>query len=302
MDIKTNVQDIRSQLQSEEDCRILQWLSDSDYSRPHNDNIHRRQNGTGQWLLNSEEYQSWLSASRQKLFCPGIPGAGKTILTAIVIDNLHTQSLDDPSVGVAYYYCNFKRQEEQTAVKILSCLLKQLCACQTSLPDVVKAVHKKYAAISDRPPLEDISVALQSVASIYSKIFIAIDALDECQLNERSLFISALFDLQSKAEVNVFATSRPIMEVEKLFNEYQSIDIVASPDDIYKYVDGHISQLPDFVQHTPDLQEEIKMEISASVQGMSVSDAHLAARLITAVTLIYIQVPLSTTLPRLTRG
>lgn len=268
MHIKTNVQDIRSQLQSEEDCRIMQWLSDTDYSRPHSDNILRRQKGTGQWLLNSEEYQGWLLASRQKLFCPGIPGAGKTILTAIVIDNLHTRSLDDPSVGVAYYYCNFKRQDEQTAVRITACILKQLCACQKSLPDVIKAIHEKHAAISTRPSLEDISVALQSVAGIYSKVFIAIDALDECQPTERSLFLSALFYLQSKAEVNVFVTSRPIMEVEKSFNECQSIDIVASPGDIYKYVDGHIFQLPDFVRHNPNLQEQIKMEISTSVQGM----------------------------------
>ncbi|OPB44314.1 hypothetical protein A0O28_0026320 [Trichoderma guizhouense] len=132
----------------------------------------------------------------------------------------------------------------------------------------MKAFHKKHAAISTRPSLDDISVALQSVASIYSKVFIAIDALDECQPTERSLFLSVLFNLQSKAEVNVFATSRPILEIEKLFNGCQSIDIVASPDDIYKYVDGHISQLPDFVRHNPDLLEQIKVEVSASVQGM----------------------------------
>ncbi|KAL5088041.1 hypothetical protein Trisim1_007209 [Trichoderma cf. simile WF8] len=268
MSIKTNVQDIRSQLQSDEDCKILEWLSDSDYSRHHNDNICRRQEGTGQWLLNSKEYQDWLSTSKQKLFCPGIPGAGKTILTAIVVDNLLIRSLDDSTVGVAYYYCNFKRQDEQTAVRIISCLLRQLCASQTPLPDVMKTFHKKHATISTRPSLEVISVALQSVASIYSKVFIAIDALDECQPTERSLFLSKLFDLQAKTEINIFATSRPILEIEKLFNGCQSIDIVASPDDIYKYIDGHISQLSDFVQHNPELQEQIKMEISASVQGM----------------------------------
>ncbi|KAL6837604.1 hypothetical protein V8C40DRAFT_230380 [Trichoderma camerunense] len=268
MSIKTDVQDMRSQLQSDEDRKTLEWLSDSDYSRQHNDNIFRRQKGTGQWLLNSREYKDWLSTSKQKLFCPGIPGAGKTILTAIVIDNLHTRSLDDSTVGIAYHYCNFKRQDEQTAVRLMASLLKQLCSYQRSLPDVVKAIHKKHTVNKTRPSLEDISVVLQSVASIYSEVFIAIDALDECQPKERSLFLSKLFDLQSKAEINIFATSRPILEIEKLFHGCQSIDIVASPDDIYKYVDGHISHLPDFVQHSPDLQEQIKTEISASVQGM----------------------------------
>ncbi|KAK4066325.1 hypothetical protein Trihar35433_6752 [Trichoderma harzianum] len=269
MGIKTDVQDIRSQLQSDEDCKILEWLSDSDYSRQHNDNIYRHQEGTGQWLLDSKVYQDWLSTSKQKLFCPGIPGAGKTILTAIIIDNLHTRSLDDPTVGISYHYCNFKSQDEQTAVKLMESLLKQLCSYQRSLPDVVKAVHKKHTGKKEkRPSLKDISNALQSVVSIYSKVFIALDALDECQPKERSLFLSELFGLQARAEINIFATSRPILDIEKLFYGCQSIDIVASPDDIYKYIDGRISQFPDFVQHNLDLQEQIKVEISASVQGM----------------------------------
>lgn len=223
--------------------------------------------------MNSKEYQDWLSTSKQKLFCPGIPGAGKTILTAIVIDNLHTRSLDDSTVGIAYHYCNFKRQEEQTAVSLMASLLKQLCSYQRSLPDVVKAVHKKHRVNKTRPSLEDISIALQSVASIYSKVFIAIDALDECQPTERSVFLSKLFDLQAKAEINIFATSRPILEVEKFFNGCQSIDIVATQDDVYKYIDGNISQLPSF-QHNPDLKDLIGMEISTSVRGMSVFDSN----------------------------
>lgn len=73
----------------EVDLKILNWLADSNYSSQHNDYLSRRQQGTGQWLLDSGEYQDWLSTDKQTLFCPGIPGAGKTILTAIVVENLH---------------------------------------------------------------------------------------------------------------------------------------------------------------------------------------------------------------------
>ena len=60
------------------------------------------------------------------LFCPGIPGAGKTILTSIVVDDLTTRFSNDPSVGIAYVYCNFRRRDEQKAEELFASLLKQL--------------------------------------------------------------------------------------------------------------------------------------------------------------------------------
>jgi hypothetical protein len=39
--------------------------------------------------------------------CPGIPGAGKTVLAAITIDHLSKKELSS-SVGLAYIYYNYK--------------------------------------------------------------------------------------------------------------------------------------------------------------------------------------------------
>jgi len=60
---------------------ILDWLRPVDYTSQQNDFITRRQQGTGQWLLCSPEFQEWKSIQGQTLFCPGIPGdGGKTII------------------------------------------------------------------------------------------------------------------------------------------------------------------------------------------------------------------------------
>jgi hypothetical protein len=57
---------------------ILEWITPIDYAAQQNDFIARRQPGTGQWLLDSAEFQEWLKDKERTLFCPGIPGAGKT--------------------------------------------------------------------------------------------------------------------------------------------------------------------------------------------------------------------------------
>jgi hypothetical protein len=46
----------------------------------------------------------------ETLFCPGIPGGGKTILTSVVIDNLQRKFRKRKDVAsIAYLYCNFRR-------------------------------------------------------------------------------------------------------------------------------------------------------------------------------------------------
>ncbi|KAJ4855375.1 ankyrin repeats (3 copies) domain-containing protein [Trichoderma breve] len=77
------VKRIESKITSKEDIEILEWLTPVNYGLQQSDCFQRRHPGTGQWLLNSAEYQEWLHTSQQTLFCQGIPGSGKTILTSM---------------------------------------------------------------------------------------------------------------------------------------------------------------------------------------------------------------------------
>jgi Cdc6-like AAA superfamily ATPase len=261
---------IRSKLDKREDLEILNWITPIDYGPQQTDYIRRRQAGTGQWLLDSAEYRTWLNISKQTLFCPGIPGAGKTILTSIVIDDLSTRLQNDPSTGVAYIYCNFQRQDEQKISNLLASLLKQLAESQPSLPGSVKGLYDHYVAKRMLPSLEETSRALQSVAALYSRVFIIVDALDECQVSDgcRARLLSEIFALQAKTGANIFATSRRISNIEKEFEGSTLLEIRASEEDVRRYLGGHVLQLPGFVTHRPKLQEEIMAAIVKAVDGM----------------------------------
>jgi hypothetical protein len=52
---------------------IVDWLTPIDYASQQSDFISRRQEGTGLWLLESDEFQEWLGQSKKTLICPGIP-------------------------------------------------------------------------------------------------------------------------------------------------------------------------------------------------------------------------------------
>jgi Cdc6-like AAA superfamily ATPase len=229
--------------------------------------------------LNSEVFQTWSKTEGSTLFCPGIPGAGKTILTSIVIDYLNKSlrqkdiqeyvNESDNSFGIAYVYCNFRQQKTQTAEDLLLSLLKQFAQGISPLLDCVQNLYNIHEAEQTRPSLEEIGEALNATASWYKTAYIVVDAIDECQSgNCRQMFLKAILDTQSKASANLFVTSRFIPDITKRFSQSASLEIRASEGDIQRYLEGHMKKLDYFDEWSPKLQEEIKTIISNAVDGM----------------------------------
>jgi hypothetical protein len=258
--------------QTDANQKILIWLSTTDYGAQQSDIFSGRQEGTGRWLLDSGEFQRWSNGDRQTLFCQGMPGAGKTIMASTVVDHLYTEYQSDHSIGIAYLYCNFRRQHEQRPAGLLASLLKQLIQGLSSVPKSVKCLYERHRLNQTRPSFKEISKEFHSVVDNYSKAFIIIDALDECQVSDRGRqrLLSEIFNLQAKTNLSLFATSRFIPEIEKEFEGCVTLEIRASDEDVRRYIDGHMSLLPSFVFRNPDLQDEVRTEIVKSVDGMYV--------------------------------
>ena len=247
---------------------ILDWITPIDYALQQSDFITRRQAGTGQWLLDSAEFKAWVETDKRTLFCPGIPGAGKTILTSIVVEELFTRFENDGNISIAYLYCNYRRQHEQNLEDLFASLLKQFVQEQPTIPDSVKMLYDRHKDKRTRPSLDEILGILQTVAAAYSRVFIIVDALDECQISDgcRQRFLSGLFNLQAKCRANLFATSRPISSIEKEFEGNSKLEIRASEEDVRRYLEGHIFRLPGFVARSLELQEEIKTDIIKAIR------------------------------------
>ncbi|KAK8131917.1 hypothetical protein PG999_000090 [Apiospora kogelbergensis] len=272
--IDLNLRDVKEQVQAVQDerdrAKILEWLTIIDYAQQQNDFISRRQPGTGEWLLESPEFQSWLSEGEKTLFCPGIPGAGKTIQTSIVIHHLNNRFLYDTSVGIAYIYCNFQRQAEQTVEYLLLNLIKQLAMSQHPLPSSVKDLYERHRTRNTRPLLEEISATLAAISTSFSRTFIIVDALDECQDAGmvQSRLVSELLSLQKRAGLNLFITSRYIPSITERFSSSLTVEVRPSHEDIWTCLQSGMSQLPDFVQIDESLKDEIKTEIEEAMEGI----------------------------------
>lgn len=57
---------------SSEERDLVNWLSPLDFFSKQSDALSRRQEGTGRWLLESNEFRSWLDTAGRVLWCPGM--------------------------------------------------------------------------------------------------------------------------------------------------------------------------------------------------------------------------------------
>jgi hypothetical protein len=244
-------------------AEIMDWLCVADYSKQQNDIYARRQEGTAVWFLEAEEYLAWVRGSTHTLVCPGQPGAGKTIMAATVVHELlHTE--DVTSVGIAYLFCNYKRQHEQDAYHFLAALSRQLLYRMETVPGFLMDMYTRHKTRNTRPSQGELKDVLSFLAGAFKKVYIVIDALDECEKDVCSGLLSIIRWLQVHNNMSLLITTRPLREVLDHVPSCPVLEVRASESDVDLYLRARMQTLPKDLA----LQEEIITAIVSAVDGM----------------------------------
>ena len=212
---------------------------------------------------------AWVSGKGSALLCWGLPGAGKTILTSLMIDELATRYRNKPDIAIAHVYLEHRQQDGQKIEHIFESLLRQLVSGQPAVPDTLRSLYEDHKADGSRPAFNEISQNIRLMAASYAKIFIVIDALDEFPAGgRRERLLDEIFNLQADCSANIFCTSRPIPEITEKFG--QALEVRARAQDVRTYLESQIVHLPAFVARSQGLREHIKNEIVKAADGMYV--------------------------------
>lgn len=265
--IQSGIDAIRQQHNSAKHRSLLEWTSASDYLDQQSDIIKRREQGTGQWFIDSPEVSRWLNEPKATLFCPGIPGAGKTMIAAITIDYL-LDTMQHSTHGVAYVYCNYKTQQEQDVCAILAAIMKQLILGRPSAIEHIDCLHQKYIDRGTKPSLDEITNALRGVLAHYPYVCVVVDALDECQNTTRRQFLAKLRDLQAGSDVRLMVTARFILDIENTFRTALKLEVQARREDVKSFIAGQTYRLATCIKRSAALQDMVQENILNAADGM----------------------------------
>ena len=145
------------------------------------------------------------------------------------------------NIAVACFYFDFAAQREQSPTDMLGSLLKQIVNGLAEIPrEVVEGYcNQKRVVGGRRPQLSQILTMLQTV-STSQRIFICVDALDECVAEHRQVVIESLRRILEKSPgTRLFLTGRSYIrgEIQILLAETVTfMDVKPKKGDVITYI------------------------------------------------------------------
>ncbi|KAJ7500122.1 hypothetical protein FB451DRAFT_1430993, partial [Mycena latifolia] len=241
--------------------KILDRLSPIKFFQQQEDIAQVRVPGTGEWFLAKQRFQQWEAGSGGKLWCRGIPGAGKTVIASMTVEHLMAKS-NAQNTGVAWIYLNHKETEAQTPSNLLASIWRQLVV-HKSIGSFALELYHQHSEKGTRPSEHEIQQLLRCTLTEYSKVYVIVDALDEYPDEQRHILCKHLVAMGPT--VNLMLTSRP-----HIYLGDEAVDIYAQDDDVWRYVDEQIKispQLSNHVKAEPGIRQSI-LSISSRANGM----------------------------------
>jgi hypothetical protein len=200
----------------EELAAIVKWLEPTSYDADNGEykkHLFSHMANTGEWVYRDERFRSWLESDDNCfLWFRGIPGSGKSVLAASLIDRLSQG--DTP---VLFFFFRQIIDANHAPVALLRDWLVQVLKYSPPLQAELKERMEKSQRIKD-VSMADWWGLLKTGLRGLPKVYCVVDALDEMDMgNDYEEFIQELARLGQwrPAKVKVAVTSRPVPTVKR---------------------------------------------------------------------------------------
>ena len=165
--------------------------------------------------------------------------------SSLVIDTLCDEAKEE-TFAVACLYCDFQTQQEQTNTNMMGAILKQLVGRGDIPKDIREAFQEaKKVAGGRRLLLPDLVRMLRIAIVLLPKVFICIDALDECLPKNLPELLESLRDIvRGCPGARIFLTGRPHVReaIQRYFTKAVAIPISPNMGDIRNYLEMRLDR------------------------------------------------------------
>jgi hypothetical protein len=155
----------------------------------------------------------------------------------MVIDRLKS-SISSPESPIAFFYFDYRDQDHQTPTSLLLSILRQIVATVLETPKCVVDTYERGHTASDSLPLRELETMIFDVASSIRRLFVIIDALDECdESRHRRTVLQLLYRMKQVPNISLFVTSRQYpQDIKAAFHTHPQIAIHAHESDLRRYM------------------------------------------------------------------
>ncbi|KAF4624343.1 hypothetical protein G7Y89_g13827 [Cudoniella acicularis] len=249
--------------------KVLELIPSLPYQDRHQNLQLKRMEGVGQWILEMPDFIKWRNRETRSgvLWCKGALGVGKTYIMSVIVDYLREFASRD---RILYFYFDYRRQSDQTPLKILQTLLRQLLSTFPRLPPGIPELLPEAVRRGGLPGWAKLLAILVELCKKSKNVFIVFDALDECDQHANRGPVIELLKALIKSDARLLVASRPYPpDVEALLRDHSTIPVEASDSDIRAYLLNEIARSPTASKIIDaELREEIIKSVVSKSQGM----------------------------------
>ncbi|KAI9654070.1 MAG: hypothetical protein M1821_006781 [Bathelium mastoideum] len=264
------LEELGSDRNSNTRLETLDWLPHLNFVNIQHEKIKTRHPDTGVWLLESPEYLSWINSQGKTIWCPGIPGAGKSVMASIVVDDLRHRFERDNNVAVGCAFFDYAKLDKQRNTDVLCDVYRQFLHDLESLPQELIELRTDCKRQHHKPcGVPEITRLLQVELARRSTVYVIIDAFDECRDDRARELLDILRSLGN--HVNLLITSRDIESIASQLGTHDKLEIKASRSDVEAYIRHAVQggrRLSIEAEKEPTFAEEIVRTVADKAQQM----------------------------------
>lgn len=232
--------------------------------------IDVREEGTCNWIFDTEAYKNWHDSDGSSLiWVSGWGNMGKSVLTSSVIDRLRDETSTNREEYAHFFFCKNGDDNAQKTDRIMDHLLYymyELVPMSLEILDRCNEIVRQYVAgrgqvrtqkkrtqaqeTSEAEKMLDFEDAYTRMAEILKKkIFLVVDALDECSDRKETEFIQRLCAMTERNDlkIKILLTSRPEKDIMDAMDPKFAVEIRMEKYnelDISKTVEAQLNAIP----------------------------------------------------------
>jgi Cdc6-like AAA superfamily ATPase len=247
---------------------LLAWIAPLNikYQDSFDTALEKQFPGTGTWLLECENYRQWVT-NGGCLCVHGFAGAGKTVLSAVVIGDLLERSKKE-QFCLLYYYFNFQDSNKTKLSGLYDSLIRQLLAQK---PTGYQSVQRLCERTNIGHPTEkDLVRLIEELLTQAGTVYLAIDGADEFECSEFGGLVRVLEDIKSHGatRIRIFLTSRDATPLRGLYDIEIRVSEDKNKEDIKIYAQGRLDQMSAKRVMSHDLQSRLINRVVENASGL----------------------------------
>lgn len=241
--VKVAVERLWKVQSAKEDRNLLRLVGADDADESYRTNLELHQSGTGAWFFeDGKAFRKWMDGSSSRLWVHGIPGAGKTVLSALSIaEAAKTASFEH---AVIFYYCRPGLNTQKRMLKLLGCFIGQLARqhgdCMSILRDK-SCVSDDMASATWMHSRNELMATLRCMLRLFSDVSMVVDGIDE--FDNATDILESLVSLTDRcSHVRFLLFSRKEPEFRPILCNFGELCVAAESQDLRLYVPAQIRE------------------------------------------------------------